>query len=119
MTAWAVSSASQNVQGAVNFILARRLFEDFYYNIDESAVWSNPYVVYNDRQQRLVLSMDYMVRMANYPYIGDLSEQSDRLWSALEGDEPIFDIASRFGEQIEEQAAQALQEAQSRLDSPQ
>lgn len=119
MTAWAVSSASQNVQGAVNFILARRLFEDFYYNIDESAVWSNPYVVYNDRQQRLVLSMAYMVRMANYPYIGDLSEQSDRLWSALEGDEPIFDIASRFGEQIEEQAAQALQEAQSRLDSPQ
>lgn len=101
ITAWGISSHTKNAQGAFNFILAYRLFEDFYYNLDDSFAWDNSYVVYNDSQQQRITSMSYMVRPGNFPNISALPQRTDELWNALRGTDPIYDIAALFNDVIE------------------
>lgn len=118
MTAWAISSDSENMQGALNFILAYRLYEDFYYNFDDSMVWDNKYVVYNDNQQQRITSMAYMVRIGNFPYIGELPQQIDGLWEALKGSDPIYDIALSFNEIIEQEHYDEMADVQTQHSQP-
>lgn len=103
MSAWAISSRTKNAQGAFNFILAYRLFEDFYHNLDDSFVWNNKYIIFDDAQQQRITSTAYMVRLGNFPYISGLPQQTDELWNALRGNDPIYDIAASFNENIKQE----------------
>ncbi len=118
MTAWAISSQAKNVQGALNFILAYRLYEDFYYNFDDSMVWNNEYVIYNDTQQQRIISMAYMVQLGNFPYIADLPEQVDGLWTSLKGSDPIYDIASSFNDKIKQEYYNEMADVQTQHSKP-
>lgn len=44
-----------------------------------------------------------MVRLGNFPYISDLPQQTDELWNALRGNDPIYDIAASFNENIKQE----------------
>lgn len=118
ITAWGIVSNSKNAQGALNFILAYRLFEDFHFNLEDSASWDNSYVVYNDRQQQRILSHANMVKQSSFPYVGSLPDEAEKLYDSLMGNEPIYDIASDFNSKIEEEYFSEMLDIQQQYTKP-
>ena len=53
-TGWAVPYGAKNVQGAVNFVIARQLFLNFHYGVEQGTLWNAGYGVYSEAQRRRV-----------------------------------------------------------------
>ena len=115
---WSVSTGCRNVQGAVNFILARQVFSDFFYNVDQGALWDTGYAQYSEKQRALILSAATMVRPACFPHMGNLPEQEEAFWAALKGNEPVYDVAERFAKIIQAQIRAEMGEQVQMTDPP-
>ena len=93
---WAIPDGAKNVQGAVNFVIARQRFLDFHYNVDKAALWDAGYAVYSEAQRRVVTDAANMVRPALFPHFGTLPDEVEGFWEAVRGSEPIYNIADRY-----------------------
>ncbi|MBP5618548.1 MAG: extracellular solute-binding protein [Clostridia bacterium] len=97
---WAVPYGAKNVQGAVNFVIARQLFLNFHYGVEQGALWNAGYGVYSEAQRRRILDATAMVRPALFPDFGDLPARTEAFWTDVGGSEPIYDVASRYTDVI-------------------
>lgn len=96
MTGWAIPFGAKNLQGAVNYVIARQRFLDFHYNVDGAAFWDINYAFYSEAQRQRVIDAAHMVRPALFPHFGTLPDEVEGLLSSIRGQEPVFDVADRY-----------------------
>ncbi len=81
VTGYSVSVNSENPQGAVNYIIARNMFDNFYLHNKNGAVWKKEYIVYSTEQLNTVINSIWRTRNCLFRGVGDLSDEYSRFWS--------------------------------------
>lgn len=81
VTGYSVNINSENPQGAVNYIIARNIFDNFYLHNNNGAVWEKEYIVYSTEQLNTIVPNIWRTRNCLFKGVGDLSDEYSRFWS--------------------------------------